>query len=70
MSASPPVIVSSDEEDVWIHKHKVMLEREKQVKEEQQRQWEEEAQKAAEAKRVCNKAEAEKAQRDEEAKEA
>ena len=41
MSASLPVIISLDEEDARICKHEVMLERAKQVKEEQQRQQEE-----------------------------
>ena len=43
MSASPPVIIMSDEEDAHIHEHKITLEREKWAKEERQRQQEEEA---------------------------
>ena len=60
MSASPPVIVLSDKEDVQIHEHEVTLER---AKEERQRQQEK-------AERVCREAEAEKAWRDVEAEEA
>ena len=67
MSASPPTISMSDKEDACICEHEITLER---VKEERQRQWEEEAQKAEEAKRVRREAEAKKAQRDVEAKEA
>ena len=42
MTASPPVIITSDE-DTCIREHKITLERAKWVKEERQRQWEEEA---------------------------
>ena len=70
MSASLPVIVSSDEEDARIHEHEIALERVKHMKEECQRQQEEEARKAAEAKHVCKEVEAEKAQRDAEVEEA
>ena len=70
MSASPPVIIMSDEEDAHIHEHKIALERAKWVKEERQRQWEEEAQRVEEAKRVCKEVEAKKAWRDAEAEEA
>ena len=70
MSASPPTISMSDEEDTHIHEHKIALEKAKHVKEEQQRQWEEEAQRAEEAKRACREVEAEKAWRDAEAEEA
>ena len=40
----------SDEEDVQICKHEAAIEKAKHTKEEQQRQWEEEAQKKVEAK--------------------
>ena len=70
MTASPPVIISSDEEDARIREHEITLERAKWVKEEIQRQREEEAQKAEEAKRVHREVEAEKAWRDVEAEEA
>ena len=43
MSASPLVIIMSDEEDAWICEHEVALEKVKRAKEEWQRQWEEEA---------------------------
>ena len=43
MSGSPPVISMSDEEDTWIAEHEAAIKRVKRVKEECQRQWEEEA---------------------------
>ena len=43
MSGSPQTISMSDEEDVCICKHEVAIEKAKCAKEEQQRQWEEEA---------------------------
>ena len=43
MSMSPPTILMSDEEDTQIHKHEVALVKVKCMKEEWQRQWEEEA---------------------------
>ena len=67
MSASPPMVISSDEEDACIYKHKVALEKAKRMKEEWQRQREEEAQKAAEAECVHKEAEAEKVCREVEA---
>ena len=70
MSASPPTISMSDKEDACICKHKVGIEKAKHAKEEQQRQWEEEAWRAAEAERVWREVEAEKVWRDMEAKEA
>ena len=70
MSASPPIVILSDKEDAQIHEHEVVLEKAKCVKEEWQRQWEEEAQKVVEAEWACKEVEAEKAWRDVEAKEA
>ena len=70
MSASLLVIILSDKEDAQICKHEVALEKAKCVKEEWQRQWEEEAQKAEEAKRKWREAEAEKARREAEAEKA
>ena len=67
MTASPPVIISSDKEDTRIREHKVALER---AKEERQRQREEESQRAEEAERAHREVEAEKAWRDAEAEEA
>ena len=43
MSASPPMISMSDKEDSHIQEHEVTNERAKHMKEEWQRQWEEEA---------------------------
>ena len=70
MSASPPIVILSDEEDARIHEHEVVLEKAKHVKEERQRQREEEAQKVVEAEQACKEVEAEKAWRDVEAEEA
>ena len=70
MSASPPTISMSDEEDAWTHQHEIALEKVKCMKEEQQRQWEEEVQKVEEAERLQREAEAEKAQKTVEAEEA
>ena len=49
MSASPPTISMLEEEDTQIYKHEIAIER---VNKEWQRQWEEEAQKAVEAKKA------------------
>ena len=70
MSASPPTTLMSDEEDTHICEHEVMLVKVKHMKEEQQRQWEEEVQQVEEAERARREAEAEKACRDVEAEEA
>ena len=43
MSMSLPTISMSDKEDTCIHEHEVALVKAKHVKEERQRQWEEEA---------------------------
>ena len=64
------VSMRSDKEDMCIREHKVALANMKHVKEEQQRQWEEEVQQVEEAEKARREAEAEKAQRDVEAKEA
>ena len=58
------MVILSDEEDTWICEHEVALEKAKCVKEERQRQREEEAE------RKWREAEAEKTQRDVEAEEA
>ena len=64
MSASPPMVILSDEEDIRICEHEVALEKAKHAKEEWQRQREEEAE------RKWREAEAKKVWRDVEAKEA
>ena len=52
MSASLPMISMSDKEDACICEHKVTLAKAKCMKEEQQRQWEEEVQWAEEAEKA------------------
>ena len=61
------MVISSDEEDAWIHEYEVALEKAKCAKEEWQRQQEEEAWKAQEAERKQREVEAEKARRTAEA---
>ena len=61
------MIITLDKEDACICEHEVALER---AKEEQQRQWEEGAQKVAEAKWVHKEVEAKKVRREVEAEEA
>ena len=70
MSVSPLMISISDEEDAHILEHEVAIERAKCMKEERQRQQEEEAQEVVEAEKAQREAEDEKAHREAEAEEA
>ena len=65
MSASPPMILMSDEEDACIWEHELVLVKAKHAKEERQWQWEEEVCQVEEAERAWREA-----QRDAEAEEA